>query len=1091
MSETQFLNSATETDSNFKSPHLSTSCSHLPVKFTFYEPDPEDSDDSHRLAQVSISNDLVDTTAIGDRFDDNEGKRSVMSSVLGPHVLKNTLSNSFASIPNHIRSGEYKNKQYNTNKQSCQNNAINSLLTSKTSLSSSSIIGSHKLHQSSQNIPLIGLRSNSNLTISSLSTVQSRHIVESSSTSALSNQNVSKPSRSRPRRFANLYSTMPVNHSSLRSTSSKGSSPFKRRHPRSLIHVPLNGDLNWTEDMFWTLNNCSNNNNSTMTTKPTAIPTTPNKSVYSPSSPHKINSSFRRRHPYYQSLTPSYRTKLEQFRRIFRDTPVDTERLLVDYSCALSKNNNGLLLQGRMYITETWVCFYSKILYEQKIFLAVNEIVAITKEKTARVIPNAIQILYSKNHERFFFTSFASRERSYAILRKVWENCRNHQTMSIDEILQQIRDMYGDYSLAMVEDEEDTDGDAELVPATFPHMPRTLSDSSLSSQLTGRSKSASLEDVCHSDQPVNLDRSSKCSVLGTTDDELKVVSDADIPFKHVPSFSDPSHFSAIGDEPQSQQLNTIKRCPTPEVKCHLTSGTTPNEVMSDSFQVPHKSVKEKKKRTRKKRLGSHHHDEVSSSKLMQLNYLNTQDPSLPDTSVVSSVEPPVTCGPGHDHPGRVYTNTDIPLNVNALFQCIFTDSEFFSRFSEHRGTFGMIQSPWPIFKWSSPSEYLNQLETPSKIERTITYTLTLKQKLGPRTCTAVEQQTLLSSESISGKRYIIDAKVTNHAVPLSNCFYVVSRYCLLYVNRTTSRLHVSSQVIYEKPVFFGAKSIIENTCHSGLSDFFDTITIKLKEFSTNLSLEERLTGGWLAQQRGCLNNITPSLNPSNIQNNPLLIQSVNGNQNNRKLNKADALFTGNVNSSKVPASRYSDQAKSSIFNSCINDNTNVKKQNKTTLFGSGDMTYLFMRPDRAWLLLVIIGLLLCLFLSMVYNRLVVLEKLAEQFPPLSAHDRNHFHDLFGTSPQEDRGSIPIYKDHLASKSPEWARTRLKVMKDLIHLLSKTLIQMQQTLTQVQQGIELLEFPPSNLEDNIKTSMNVKTPTNTDTNCPDTQTKHVP
>ncbi|CAH8522153.1 unnamed protein product [Schistosoma haematobium] len=998
MSETQFLNSATETDSNFKSPHLSTSCSHLPVKFTIYEPDPEDSDDSHRLAQVSISNNMVDTKAIGDPFDDNEGKRSVMSSVLGPYVLKNTLSNSFASIPNHIRSGEYKNKQYNTSKQSCQNNAINSLLTSKTSLSSSSIIGSHKLHQSSQNIPLIGLRSNSNLTISSLSTVQSRHIVESSSTSALSNQNVSKPSRSRPRRFANLYS----------------------------------------------------------------------------------------------SLTPSYRTKLEQFRRIFRDTPVDTERLLVDYSCALSKNNNGLLLQGRMYITETWVCFYSKILYEQKIFLAVNEIVAITKEKTARVIPNAIQILYSKNHERFFFTSFASRERSYAILRKVWENCRNHQTMSIDEILQQIRDMYGDYSLAMVEDEEDTDGDAELVPTTFPHMqPRTLSDSSLSSQLTGRSKSASLEDVCHSDQPVNLDRSSKCSVLGTTDDELKVVSDADIPFKHVPSFSDPSHFSTIGDEPQSQQLNTIKRCPTPEVKCHLTSGTTPNEVMSDSFQVPHKSVKEKKKRTRKKRLGSHHHDEVSSSKLMQLNYLNTQDPSLPDTSVVSSMEPPITCGPGHDHPGRVYTNTDIPLNVNALFQCIFTDSEFFSRFSEHRGTFGMIQSPWPIFKWSSPSDCLNQLETSSKIERTITYTLTLKQKLGPRTCTAVEQQTLLSSESISGKRYIIDAKVTNHAVPLSNCFYVVSRYCLLYVNRTTSRLHVSSQVIYEKPVFFGAKSIIENTCHSGLSDFFDTITIKLKEFSTNLSLEERLTGGWLAQQRGCLNNITPSLNPSNIQNNPLLIQSVNGNQNNRKLNKVDTLFTGNVNSSKVPASRYSDLAKSSIFNNCINDNTNVKKQNKTTLFGSGDMTYLFMRPDRAWLLLVVIGLLLCLFLSMVYNRLVVLEKLAEQFPPLSAHDRNHFHDLFGTSPQEDRGSIPIYKDHLASKSPEWARTRLKVMKDLIHLLSKTLIQMQQTLTQVQQGIELLEFPPSNLEDNIKTSMNVKTPTNTDTNCPDTQTKHVP
>ncbi|CAH8478364.1 unnamed protein product [Schistosoma turkestanicum] len=1004
MSVTQPLSSTPEKDPNVKSPHLSTSCSHLPVKFTC-EPDQGESDDSGCQAQISIPNDMVcnNMKFIGDQFNNSKSKSPVISDRLGHSALKSTLSSSFASIPNHLRSAEYKNNQQNNSKLSCQNDTVNSLLTSKTNLSSSSsIIGSHKLHQSSQNIPSIGLRSNSNLTISSLSTVQSRHVADSSSTSlcALSSQNVSKSSRSRPRRFANLYN----------------------------------------------------------------------------------------------SLTPSYRTKLEQFRRIFRDTPVDTERLLVDYSCALSKNNNGLLLQGRMYITETWVCFYSKILYEQKIFLAVNEIVAITKEKTARVIPNAIQILYSKNHERFFFTSFASRERSYAILRKVWENCRNHQTMSIDEILQQIRDMYGDYSLAMVEDEEDTDGDAELVPNTFPHRLRNLSDSSLSSQLTGPSKSASLEDVCHSDQPANPDRSSKCSVLGTTDDESKVVvSDADIPLKRVPSFSDPSHSNTIGDEPKSQELSTIKRCPTPEVKYHLTSGTTPNEVMSDSFQVSHKSGKEKKKRTRKKRLGSRHHDEISNSKLLEHNYLNTHDASPPDTSIVSSVEPPVTCGPGHDHPGRVYANTEIPLNVNSLFQCIFTDSEFFSRFSEHRGTFGMIQSPWPVFKWSSPAEYLDQFDTSSKIERTITYTLTLKQKLGPRTCTAVEQQTLLLGESIPGKRYIIDAKVTNHAVPLSNCFYVVSRYCLLRVNRTTSQLHVSSQVIYEKPVFFGAKSIIENTCHSGLSDFFDTITVQLKEFATNLSLEERLTGGWLTQQRGCLNNITPSLNPSNNQNNATLIQNVNSNQNNRKLNKADASYTGNVNSNNVPVSRYSDRIKPSAFNNCINDNTNIKKQNKTTLFGSGDMTYLFMRPDRAWLLLVIIGLLLCLFLSMVYNRLVVLEKLAEQFPP-ATRDRNHYQDLFGTSPfttQGDRGSIPVYKDHLTSKSPEWARTRLNVMRDLIQLLSKTLTQMQQTLAQVQQGIELLEDPSSNLENNIQTSMNMKSPENTAMNCPDTQTKSVP
>ncbi|TPP60328.1 GRAM domain-containing protein 1B [Fasciola gigantica] len=192
----------------------------------------------------------------------------------------------------------------------------------------------------------------------------------------------------------------------------------------------------------------------------------------------------RRFTSWYYSLTASYKTKLDQFRRIFRGTPVDTDRLLVDYSCALSKNNHGLLLQGRMYVTENWICFYSKILYEQKIYLAVKEIIGITKEKTARVIPNAIQIMYSKNHERFFFTSFASRERTFAILRKVWENCRNHQvflqanqTMSIEEIMQQVREIYGDDSLAMLED-EDTDADPDLIQSSSAGRFGNISESS-------------------------------------------------------------------------------------------------------------------------------------------------------------------------------------------------------------------------------------------------------------------------------------------------------------------------------------------------------------------------------------------------------------------------------------------------------------------------------------------------------------------------------------------------------------------------------------------------------------------------------------
>ncbi|VDN14713.1 unnamed protein product, partial [Dibothriocephalus latus] len=109
-------------------------------------------------------------------------------------------------------------------------------------------------------------------------------------------------------------------------------------------------------------------------------------------------------------------------------------------------------MQGRMYITEHWICFYSKIIYEQKIFLAVKDVILVTKAKTARVIPNAIQITVSAPKlERYFFTSFAARERTYAILKKVCQNCHGGGVTNMEEILCQVQDVYGDESLAVLD----------------------------------------------------------------------------------------------------------------------------------------------------------------------------------------------------------------------------------------------------------------------------------------------------------------------------------------------------------------------------------------------------------------------------------------------------------------------------------------------------------------------------------------------------------------------------------------------------------------------------------------------------------------
>uniref|UniRef100_A0A3P9CGL9 GRAM domain-containing protein n=1 Tax=Maylandia zebra TaxID=106582 RepID=A0A3P9CGL9_9CICH len=91
-------------------------------------------------------------------------------------------------------------------------------------------------------------------------------------------------------------------------------------------------------------------------------------------------------------LSPTYKQRNEDFRKIFKKLP-DSERLIVDYSCALQKD---ILLQGRLYLSENWLCFYSNIFrWETTITILLKDVTSMTKEKTAKLIPNAIQITHT------------------------------------------------------------------------------------------------------------------------------------------------------------------------------------------------------------------------------------------------------------------------------------------------------------------------------------------------------------------------------------------------------------------------------------------------------------------------------------------------------------------------------------------------------------------------------------------------------------------------------------------------------------------------------------------------------------------------
>ncbi|CAF4104784.1 unnamed protein product, partial [Rotaria sp. Silwood2] len=152
----------------------------------------------------------------------------------------------------------------------------------------------------------------------------------------------------------------------------------------------------------------------------------------------------------YWPFQSTYRQRNEEFRKFFKDLPND-ERLIVDYSCAWQKE---ILIQGRMYISQNYLCFYANFLkWETSLCLKFKDIVGITREKTAKVIPNALEIRSNKN-DKYFFASFATRDKTYAMIFRIWQTVLIDQPISSQQLWNMIHQCYGN-DLDMTTDEED------------------------------------------------------------------------------------------------------------------------------------------------------------------------------------------------------------------------------------------------------------------------------------------------------------------------------------------------------------------------------------------------------------------------------------------------------------------------------------------------------------------------------------------------------------------------------------------------------------------------------------------------------------
>ncbi|KAI6652287.1 GRAM domain-containing protein 1B-like [Oopsacas minuta] len=130
--------------------------------------------------------------------------------------------------------------------------------------------------------------------------------------------------------------------------------------------------------------------------------------------------------------------KNKEMHRLFKDLP-ETEKIIDDYSCALAKE---ILIQGRMYVSQNWLCFYSNIfMIENKLIIPFAHVTALTKERTALVIPNAITI--TANNAKYGFSSFVARDIVHNILMLIWQNSRSSSPLIAIELFTSVRKAWG------------------------------------------------------------------------------------------------------------------------------------------------------------------------------------------------------------------------------------------------------------------------------------------------------------------------------------------------------------------------------------------------------------------------------------------------------------------------------------------------------------------------------------------------------------------------------------------------------------------------------------------------------------------------
>ncbi|KAM9854194.1 GRAM domain-containing protein 2A [Aulostomus maculatus] len=123
-----------------------------------------------------------------------------------------------------------------------------------------------------------------------------------------------------------------------------------------------------------------------------------------------------------------------QYHKLFQSVPKE-EILMKVYSCALLRD---ILLQGRLYISRNWLCFYANLFGKDiKVCIPVVSVRLVKKHKTAGLVPNGLAITMDTG-QKYVFVSLLSRDSVYDVLRRICTHLQvDGKSLSLKQYLEE------------------------------------------------------------------------------------------------------------------------------------------------------------------------------------------------------------------------------------------------------------------------------------------------------------------------------------------------------------------------------------------------------------------------------------------------------------------------------------------------------------------------------------------------------------------------------------------------------------------------------------------------------------------------------